>query len=55
LCREEHMDGLRLLTRDRDPKPFIKAMAHIHQWTAGLCPGTRRPKGGGKYGASTCR
>jgi hypothetical protein len=36
LYREEYMDCLRLLTRERDPKPFIKAMAHIHRWTAGF-------------------
>jgi hypothetical protein len=36
LYREEYMDCLRLLTRERDPKPFIKAMTHIHQWTAGF-------------------
>lgn len=36
LYREEYMDCLRLLTRQRDPKPFIKAMVHIHQWTAGF-------------------
>ena len=36
LYREEYMDCLRLLTRERDPKPFIKAMVHIHQWTAGF-------------------
>jgi len=33
---EEYMDCLRLLTRERDAKPFIKAMAHSHPWTAGF-------------------
>lgn len=34
LYREEYMDCLRVLTRERNPKPFIKAMVNIHQWTA---------------------
>jgi Fic/DOC family len=34
LFREEYLDCLRVLTRDGNPKPFLDAMQHIHQWTA---------------------
>jgi hypothetical protein len=36
LYRKEYMDCLRLLTRERDPKPLIKAMTHTLQWTPGF-------------------
>ncbi|MDD5175162.1 MAG: Fic family protein [Sterolibacterium sp.] len=34
LFREEYMDCLRVLTREGDPQPFVKAMQKIQSWTA---------------------
>jgi hypothetical protein len=34
LFREEYMDCLRVLTREGDPRPFVKAMQKIQSWTA---------------------
>lgn len=34
LYRETYLDCLRVLTREGNPKPFIKAMTHIQKWTA---------------------
>lgn len=34
LYRETYLDCLRVLTRQGDPAPFIKAMTFIQQWTA---------------------
>lgn len=34
LFREEYMDCLRVLTREGDPSPFLKAMQTIQDWTA---------------------
>ena len=34
LFREEYLDCLRVLTRDGDPAPFLKAMQLIHRWSA---------------------
>lgn len=34
LYREEYLDCLRVLTRDRDPRPYLNAMQRIHEWTA---------------------
>ncbi len=34
LYREQYLDCLRLLSREGEPAPFIKAMCHIHTWTA---------------------
>ena len=34
LFREEYLDCLRVLTRERDPMPFIAAMQKIQVWTA---------------------
>jgi hypothetical protein len=34
LFREQYLDCLRVLTREGDPAPFLKAMQHIHDWTA---------------------
>ncbi len=36
LYREQYLDCLRQLTRHGDPGPFLKAMTHIQQWTAGF-------------------
>ena len=34
LFREEHLDCLRLLTRESEPAPFLRAMQRIHRWSA---------------------
>lgn len=34
LFRDEYLDCLRVLTREGDSEPFIKAMVHIQRWTA---------------------
>lgn len=34
LFREQYLDCLRVLSRDGDPAPFLKAMQHIHDWTS---------------------
>jgi hypothetical protein len=34
LYRETYLDCLRVLTRDGDPKPYLKAMIDIQKWTA---------------------
>lgn len=34
LYREQYLDCLRVLTREGDPEPFIRAMRYIHEWTA---------------------
>ena len=34
LFREEYLDCLRVLTRDGQPKPFVKAMEKMQAWTA---------------------
>jgi hypothetical protein len=36
LYREQYLDCLRRLTREADPLPFLKAMTHIQEWTAGF-------------------
>lgn len=34
LFREQYLDCLRVLTREGNPVPFLKAMQHIHEWTS---------------------
>lgn len=34
LYRETYLDCLRVLTRDHDPEPFVRAMQAIHEWSA---------------------
>ena len=34
LFREQYLDCLRVLTREANPQPFLKAMQTIHHWTA---------------------
>jgi hypothetical protein len=34
LYRETYLDCLRVLTREQDPVPFVKAMQDIHEWSA---------------------
>lgn len=34
LSREQYLDCLRVLTREGDPVPYLKAMQHIHDWTS---------------------
>ncbi len=34
LCRETYLDCLRVLSREGDPRPFIKAMVDIQEWSA---------------------
>jgi Fic/DOC family len=34
LYREQYLDCLRVLTREGNPKPFIKAMTYIQEWTS---------------------
>jgi hypothetical protein len=34
LFREEHLDCLRVLTREEEAPPFLRAMQFIHRWTA---------------------
>ncbi len=34
LYRETYLDCLRVLTREGDPMPFIRAMTHIQNWTS---------------------
>lgn len=34
LFREQYLDCFRVLTREGDPVPFLKAMQYIHDWTS---------------------
>ena len=36
LYREQYLDCLRVLARNGQPEPFVKAMRHIQLWTAGF-------------------
>lgn len=36
LYREEYLDCLRVLSRDGEPEPFVKAITKIQAWTAGF-------------------
>lgn len=36
LMREDYLDCLRVVSRERDPAPFVKLMVSLQGWTAGL-------------------
>ncbi len=34
LFREQYLDCLRVLSREGEPRPFLRAMRYVHAWTA---------------------